>query len=176
MKTGNLQWVVNEQSTYQKHKKNQSTHSQTISRALDRLFVFALHYDWLFSQIASLFRHIAKIQCSLSVRSTANRNFQFRFEGCTFLEFGAGLGLCSIVVGRVAKKVFCTGMQLSRTNLLLEVSLNVFPWKRQMKVHKLRSAGCYACPSRQFCTWVERDDIESTTEWQDETSAPSWFC
>ncbi|XP_029191900.2 methyltransferase-like protein 22 isoform X1 [Acropora millepora] len=31
-----------------------------------------------------------------------------RFEGCTFLELGAGLGLCSIVVGRVAKKVFCT--------------------------------------------------------------------
>jgi len=53
-----------------------------------------------------------------------------RFEGCTFLELGAGLGLCSIVVGRVAKKVFCTGMQglkLSCTNLLLEVSLNVFP-------------------------------------------------
>ena len=130
MKTGNVQWLVNEKSTYQKHKQNHSTHSETFSRALDRLFVFALHYDWLISQIASLFSHLAQIQCSLSVRSSANRNFQFRFEGCTFLELGAGVGLCSIVVGRVAKKVFCTGMQglkLSRTNLLLEVSLNVFP-------------------------------------------------
>lgn len=130
MKTGNVQWAVNEQSDHQKHKQNQSTHSQTFSRALDRLFVFALHYDWLISQIASLFSHIAQIRCSLSVRSSANRNFQFRFEGCTFLELGAGLGLCSIVVGRVAKKVFCTGMhgvKSWRTNLLWQVSLNVFP-------------------------------------------------
>ncbi|XP_068672119.1 methyltransferase-like protein 22 isoform X2 [Montipora foliosa] len=32
-----------------------------------------------------------------------------RFDGCTMLELGAGLGLCSIIVGRVAKRVFCTG-------------------------------------------------------------------
>ncbi|XP_068762488.1 methyltransferase-like protein 22 isoform X2 [Montipora capricornis] len=31
-----------------------------------------------------------------------------RFDGCTMLELGAGLGLCSIIVGRVAKRVFCT--------------------------------------------------------------------
>lgn len=31
-----------------------------------------------------------------------------RFDGCIALELGAGLGLCSIVLGRVAKKVFCT--------------------------------------------------------------------
>jgi len=35
-----------------------------------------------------------------------------RFDGCIALELGAGLGLCSIVLGRVAKKVFCTGMVL----------------------------------------------------------------
>ena len=33
-----------------------------------------------------------------------------RFEGCIALELGAGLGLCSIVLGRVAEKVFCTGI------------------------------------------------------------------
>ena len=33
-----------------------------------------------------------------------------RFAGCIALELGAGLGLCSIVLGRVAKKVFCTGI------------------------------------------------------------------
>lgn len=31
-----------------------------------------------------------------------------RFDGCIALELGAGLGLCSIVLGRVAKRVFCT--------------------------------------------------------------------
>ncbi|KAJ7372762.1 Methyltransferase-like protein 22 [Desmophyllum pertusum] len=31
-----------------------------------------------------------------------------RFDRCTALELGAGLGLCSIVLGRVAKRVFCT--------------------------------------------------------------------
>jgi len=44
--------------------------------------------------------------------------FQFislRFDGCIALELGAGLGLCSIVLGRVAKKVFCTGMVLRFT-------------------------------------------------------------
>ena len=33
-----------------------------------------------------------------------------RFDGCIALELGAGLGLCSVVLGRVAKKVFCTGI------------------------------------------------------------------
>ena len=33
-----------------------------------------------------------------------------RFEGCIALELGAGLGLCSIVLGRVAEKVLCTGI------------------------------------------------------------------
>ena len=36
-----------------------------------------------------------------------------RFNKCIALELGAGLGLCSIVLGRVAKKVFCTGMLTS---------------------------------------------------------------
>ncbi|XP_078348673.1 methyltransferase-like protein 22 isoform X1 [Oculina patagonica] len=31
-----------------------------------------------------------------------------RFDKCVALELGAGLGLCSVVLGRVAKKVFCT--------------------------------------------------------------------
>ena len=36
-----------------------------------------------------------------------------RFNKCIALELGAGLGLCSIVLGRVANKVFCTGMLTS---------------------------------------------------------------
>ena len=35
-----------------------------------------------------------------------------RFDRYTALELGAGLGLCSIVLGRVAKRVFCTGIVL----------------------------------------------------------------
>ncbi|CAH3019547.1 unnamed protein product [Porites evermanni] len=38
-----------------------------------------------------------------------------RFNKCIALELGAGLGLCSIVLGRVAKKVFCTDL---RENIL----------------------------------------------------------
>jgi protein-L-isoaspartate O-methyltransferase len=32
-----------------------------------------------------------------------------RFDGCIALELGGGVGLCSIVMARVAKRVFCTG-------------------------------------------------------------------
>ncbi|XP_073246498.1 methyltransferase-like protein 22 [Porites lutea] len=38
-----------------------------------------------------------------------------RYNPCIALELGAGLGLCSIVLGRVAKKVFCTDL---RENIL----------------------------------------------------------
>ncbi|PFX31866.1 Methyltransferase-like protein 22 [Stylophora pistillata] len=31
-----------------------------------------------------------------------------RYDGCFGLELGAGLGLCSIILGRVAKRIFCT--------------------------------------------------------------------
>ncbi|CAB4030561.1 Hypothetical predicted protein [Paramuricea clavata] len=31
-----------------------------------------------------------------------------RFDGCIALELGGGVGLCSIVMARVAKRVFCT--------------------------------------------------------------------
>ena len=40
----------------------------------------------------------------------ANIIYHFnRFDGCIALELGGGVGLCSIVMARVAKKVFCTG-------------------------------------------------------------------
>ena len=47
-----------------------------------------------------------------------------RFNKCIALELGAGLGLCSIVLGRVAKKVFCTGM-LKNTS-----KFKYLPWER----------------------------------------------
>ena len=33
----------------------------------------------------------------------------YRFDGCSALELGGGVGLCSIVLGRVAQRVLCTG-------------------------------------------------------------------
>ena len=47
-----------------------------------------------------------------------------RFDKSIALELGAGLGLCSIVLGRVAKKVFCTGM-LKNTS-----KFKYLPWER----------------------------------------------
>ena len=46
---------------------------------------------------------------SMSLYKVDIEIFKSRFDGCTMLELGAGLGLCSIIVGRVAKRVFCTG-------------------------------------------------------------------
>ena len=32
-----------------------------------------------------------------------------RFDGCSAVELGGGVGLCSIVLSRVARRVICTG-------------------------------------------------------------------
>ena len=36
----------------------------------------------------------------------------FRFDGCIGLELGEGLGLCSIVLGRMAKRLLSTGIHV----------------------------------------------------------------
>lgn len=49
-----------------------------------------------------------------------------RFDGCFGLELGAGLGLCSIILGRVAKRLFCTGIELLITEVASKVKKNKY--------------------------------------------------
>ena len=69
-------------------------------------------------------RGVSRFKARIKIQNTFYLN---SFDGCIALELGAGVGLCSIVMSRVAKKVYCTG-GISFCNILavLEVFLGQF--------------------------------------------------
>ncbi|XP_066027091.1 methyltransferase-like protein 22 isoform X3 [Pocillopora verrucosa] len=64
-----------------------------------------------------------------------------RFDGCFGLELGAGLGLCSIILGRVAKRLFCTDVGdtiLSNCNANIAANSHLFRYGSEaVTVHEM---------------------------------------
>ena len=73
-----------------------------------------------------------------------------RFDGCCALELRAGIGLCSIVLGRVAQHVLCTGK--------LQHAFNLQYAPKWGNIH-LTVCGLHCCSFHQLLTIINNITI-----------------